>query len=187
MVAPSRENDEVQRFYKYYLGQAEGNASPDIYHSFRGQKGAGLGSFLASIFRRVFPYIKSGAKAVGEELYKSGVGVLRDNLEGKSMKASLKQRVHQAGTNLTDRAARKVEAMMGNGLSTRRRRRKAQSTRSSGKRRVNAKRRRKRPVKKRKTTVRRKRTKVSTLKRVVKAKKRHVKRKRGRKNKDIFC
>jgi len=183
MVVPSRENDEVQRFYQYYLGQAEGNASPDTYNSFRGQKGAGLGSFLASIFRRVFPYLKSGAKAVGEELFKSGVGVLRDNLEGKTMKASLKQRVHQAGTNLTDRAARKVESMMGDGLKTRKRRKKSQSTNSSGKRRVRSRSKRKRPVK----TTTKKKTKATNLKRAVKAKKNQVKNKRARKSKDIFC
>ena len=112
-------------YTSYYLRQAEG---AQYGGGFSGsQKGDGLGSFLGGLFRRVFPLLKSGAKAFGSEALSTGVGLLKDALTGKSMKESVRSRITDAGTNLTTKAARKMESMVGSGYKRRQRKRKSQS------------------------------------------------------------
>jgi len=141
---------------------------------------------LASIFRKIFPYIKSGARAFGEEVLTSGVGVLKDNLNGRPLKESLKARVTEAGHNLTNRAANKIETMVGSGgLKRRRRRRRTQSRAGVATKRMRA------SVKKnKKKTTRRKKapSKARKLKRRVRSKKQKPRKRRSKKAaKDIFC
>jgi hypothetical protein len=117
-----------EMYVQYYLDQAEGRGIGGNFKGLKGQKGNGLGSFLSGLFRSVFPYIKSGTKTIGNELFNTGVNLLRDNLNGKNFKESLKTRVTEAGNSLTSKAAKKLESMVGSGLKTRKRRRKTQST-----------------------------------------------------------
>jgi len=114
-------------YTQYYLEQALGRGLGGNFKGFKGQKGNGLAGFLSGIFRSVFPYIKSGTKAVGKEIFNTGINLLRDNLNGKPLKESVKTRVTEAGNTLTSKAARKLETMLGSGLKSRKRRRKAQS------------------------------------------------------------
>ena len=71
---------------------------------------------------------------MGKEALTTGVNLLRDVISGRSMKDSVRERVQQAGTNLTNKAAQKMESMVGSGYKKRKRKRTSQS-------RVNAKRR----------------------------------------------
>lgn len=109
----------------YYLHQAEGRYG-GAYHG-AAQKGDGLGSFLGGLFRRIFPLLRSGAQAVGKEALSTGVGLLKDALNGRPLKESVYDRVSQAGNNLTNKAAKTMESMVGSGYKRRKRKRKAQS------------------------------------------------------------
>jgi hypothetical protein len=131
----------------YYLRQAEGRYAGD----YRGntQKGDGLGSFLGGLFRRIFPLLSSGAKAVGKEALSTGIGILKDAITGRSMKESVRERISQAGTNLTTKAANKMESMVGSGYKKRKRRRRTQSRVSAKRRRVTQRRSRSRKSKRR--------------------------------------
>jgi hypothetical protein len=129
----------VQQLYDYYLQSSQGKFPTTFAATGRGQRGNGIGSFLAGLFRKVFPFIKSGAKAVGRELLTSGFEVVKDNFKGMSLKDSLKKRVREAGGNLTERAATKIDSMVGNGIKRRRKTSKSQlspgtSTKSTRKR-----------------------------------------------------
>jgi hypothetical protein len=167
--------DDVHKYYNYFLGSSKGNTATPLIYSRHGQKGAGLGSFLASIFRKVFPFIKSGAKAMGEEFLKSGVGVVSDNFRGKKLRDSLRDRVREAGTNLSDRAANKVESMLGGGIKRRRPSPRKQSTSRRGKKRTSGR------VGEKRSEKRRPASKAKALKK-------KVSKKRSKKKKcDIFC
>ncbi|KAF4520552.1 hypothetical protein B566_EDAN008751 [Ephemera danica] len=119
------------------------------------QKGEGLGSFLSNIFRTVLPLFKSGAKAVGKQALSTGVGLLKDALNGKPVKESFRNRVTEAGQNLTNKAATKVEQMVGNGYK-RGIKRKLPQSRGSAKRGKISKRRSAKSRKKRRSTNNRK-------------------------------
>ncbi|KAF4529786.1 hypothetical protein B566_EDAN018054 [Ephemera danica] len=109
----------------YYAQQAAGRTGGS-YHGVS-QKGDGLGSFLGGLFRRIFPLISSGAKAVGKEALSTGINLLKDALNGRPIKESMYDRVKQAGTNLTTKGARTLESMVGNGYKRGKRKRRAQS------------------------------------------------------------
>ena len=132
----------VDPYTEYYLRQAEGRDYGGSYTS-SSQKGDGLGSFLGGLFRRVFPLFKSGAKALGKEALSTGVNMLRDAITGKSMKDSMRTRITEAGGNLTTKAARKMESMVGSGYKRRNGQRTDQSQASIKRRRITAPQRRK--------------------------------------------
>lgn len=136
----------------YYMLQARGIEEGGIYKTGRIQKGEGLGSFLGALFRRVVPLFTSGAKVVGKQALSTGVEILKDALQGRAIKESVRERVTQAGTNLSEKAANKLQSMVGNGIRKRKRRTKVQSGPRRKRRKVS------RP-KKRKVTKRRRKTK----------------------------
>ena len=75
-----------------------------FYSGAQYQRGHGLGSIFASIGRAVLPLVKSGAKAVGRELLKSGSRIASDVLAGENVKRAAIRRAKQAGSNLLNRA-----------------------------------------------------------------------------------
>jgi hypothetical protein len=118
----------------YYLQQAEGRYGGQFHAA--SQKGDGLGQFLGGLFRRIFPLLSSGAKALGREAFSTGVGLLKDAMNGRPMKESMRERVTQAGSNLTTKAATKMESMVGNGYKKRKRKPRSQSRKGIKRRKV---------------------------------------------------
>jgi hypothetical protein len=92
-----------------------------IYHNPSFQRGRGLGSFLAGLFRAAVPLFKSGAKAVGKQALASGIDLARDYAFSPSAredpKAAFKHRLGQAGDALTEKWKEKVSRMTDAGQS----------------------------------------------------------------------
>ena len=83
-------------YVDYYTRQAGSGVGP-VFVGSPYQRGHGIGNFLSSLFRTVFPLVKSGAKAIGKEALNAGFGVLRDQINRKPLKTSLKNRMRAAG------------------------------------------------------------------------------------------
>lgn len=101
------------------------NQSGDGLNFYQGsslQKGYGFGGIFRSLFRAAVPLFKSGAKAVGKQLFHTGVDVLNDLSQGENIKVAAKRRFKEAGKNLTDKAAVKVKSMIGSGRNKKRKR-----------------------------------------------------------------
>lgn len=122
----------------YYIRQAEGHYHGGPYGA-TGQKGLGLGSFLGNWIRRLFPLLRSGAKAVGSEAVSTGFNVLRDFINGKPLKDSVGDRINEAGQNLSKKASTKLKTMMGSGYNRSKRKRKRQSTSVAKRRKISKK------------------------------------------------
>lgn len=101
------------------------------------------GSFLSGLFRAVIPIVKKSTSALGQELLKSGVGVLNDVWRKGDLKTAQTRRGKEFISNISNRVS---DHMFGGGL--------AYPTRVTVKR-VQSKRTTK-PRKTRKTTVKRK-------------------------------
>lgn len=97
-------------YTSYYVKQAQTGLGARYNHQ---QTGHGLGNFLASMFRSVFPYVRSGFKALKDEVLTGGLGVLSDAVRRVPMQESLTNRVRNMGHGLTERAVRKVSNMTG--------------------------------------------------------------------------
>ncbi|XP_059491049.1 uncharacterized protein LOC132205790 [Neocloeon triangulifer] len=105
-------NNELGRYLDYYAAQAEGRGVGGSFKGYKLQRGNGVGSFIANLFRKILPYVKNGAAALGSELLNTGVGVLRDTLNGADVKNSIKERVTTAGTNLGGKASTQIQNAM---------------------------------------------------------------------------
>ena len=93
-------------YENYYVGQV-GRGHP-VFTGARTQRGYGLGGILGGLFRSAMPLIKRGAKALGREALRTGVGIAQDALDGKNVKKAAKSRLLHAGRNLTNKAVRSV-------------------------------------------------------------------------------
>jgi hypothetical protein len=137
---------DAEKYLNFYIHRGEGRGLGGGFKNLRVQRGDGLGSILSGALKRIYPLIKSGAKFFGSELLDTGIGILRDNIAGKSMKESVRSRVTAAGTKLTNKAASKLESMVGSGLKAPRKRKRAQSKRSTRKKTTSKKRRKQKDI-----------------------------------------
>ena len=96
-------NNDYQNFYSQ-------NGGMRVFTGQKYQKGYGLGNVLSGLFRSAVPLLKKGAISLGKTALKTGLNVAKDGLEGKSIKASFKDNLKQAGldvmNNVVDRVAR---------------------------------------------------------------------------------
>ncbi|GFS29128.1 uncharacterized protein F54H12.2 [Trichonephila inaurata madagascariensis] len=100
-------------FEDYYIHQS--GSGLGYYQGTPLQKGYGFGGLFRSLFRAAVPLFKSGAKAVGKQLFHSGVDVLNDISKGDNFKVATQRRLKEAGRNLTEKASNKVKTMIGSG------------------------------------------------------------------------
>ena len=103
------------RYYAYYLRQAGGEIGPIYRASYGVQKGRGIGSFLAGLWRLAKPLVYSGLKSVGREALSSASKIVTD-IGTKPVKEIVRTRLTEAGENLRTKAEQKVKAMSGSGL-----------------------------------------------------------------------
>lgn len=108
-------------FEDYYVQQT--GRGLNYYQGSSYQRGYGLGGLFRSFFRAAVPLFKSGAKAVGKQLFHSGVDVLNDMTKGQDLKTAAKRRLKEAGNVLADKASIKVKNMIGSGKRNKKRRR----------------------------------------------------------------
>lgn len=106
----------AEQYVAFYTNRYDNQNLGGTLRAVRVQKGAGLGDFFANAFRKFFPYLKNGAKALGGQLLNTGIGLLRDTINGKNMRDSMRERVTAAGNDLTERAAASLGKMVGSGL-----------------------------------------------------------------------
>lgn len=108
-------------FEDYYVQQT--GSGLNYYQGAAFQRGYGFGGLFRSLFRAAAPLFRSGAKAVGKQLFHSGVNMLNDLSQGENFKMAAKRRLKEAGQNLTDKAAVKVKSMIGSGRRNKKRKR----------------------------------------------------------------
>lgn len=97
-------------FESYYVNQA--GAGLPVYRGSTVMRGHGIGSFLAGLFRSVFPVLKSAGRAVLTQAANAGANVLHDVVSGQTpLRDSLKRRVEDAGQQLRTKLDAKVARM----------------------------------------------------------------------------
>jgi len=90
----------------------------------RYQRGAGLGSFFASLFRSLLPAAKSigksAVKAIGKKALSTGAKIASDVASGRNFKEAAKEHGEEAAHSLLTQAATKLTgAQTGTGLGKR--------------------------------------------------------------------
>lgn len=99
-------------YLRYYAQQA-GSGVNNVYRGAEYQRGHGIGSFLGGLFRTVTPLLKSGARALGREAFKSGIGLVGDIVHNVPPKVAAKNRIRELTGNLKRKADLKIDDLMG--------------------------------------------------------------------------
>ena len=87
----------------HYIAYYDNQVGYGIDHVFVGspyQRGNGIGSFLAGLFRKAVPLLTRGAKTIGKEALHTGINVLGDLTQSVPFKESLKSRSKETTSNL---------------------------------------------------------------------------------------
>lgn len=126
----------MSQYIQYYDEQVGGGRG-GVRNVFAGstyQRGRGVGAWLGGLFRKILPYLASGAKAVGKETLRAGLNVFDDVAnDGANFNEAVKFRARESSKNLKRKAADKIaDIMKGSGYKTTPRKRKRQSRKTSG-------------------------------------------------------
>ena len=73
------------------------------------QRGSGIGSIFASLFKRVLPFLNQASNHIGKAALKTGANVLADTASGQRFQDSLKSRVKETGRQLKRDAVNKLQ------------------------------------------------------------------------------
>ena len=73
------------------------------------QKGSGIGSIFASLFKRALPFLSRASNHIGKAALKTGANVLADTASGQNFQDSLKTRVKETGRQLKRDAVNKIQ------------------------------------------------------------------------------
>ena len=92
---------DAKAYQEYYLRQT-GKGYP-VFAGRRYQRGHGLGSIIGNLFKSAVPMLKKGAKAIGKEALRTGLGIASDVMEGQNIKQAAETRVKGAGRNLVQK------------------------------------------------------------------------------------
>lgn len=92
---------DAKAYQEYYLRQS-GKGYP-VFAGRQHQRGHGLGSIIGNLFKSAVPMLKKGAKAIGKEALRTGLGIASDVVEGQNIKQAAQTRVKGAGRNLVQR------------------------------------------------------------------------------------
>lgn len=106
------ENERI--WVQYFMNQAiQTGHGLDGFQGLPYQRGHGLGSFFARLFRSILPVAKrvgkSALKNVGKEALSLGANVAGDLVKGKQFKDSVEEHGREAAGNLLQRAGRTVK------------------------------------------------------------------------------
>lgn len=98
----------------YYHSQfGNGRGVPSVFVGSSRQRGHGLGSWFAGLFRSALPLLAKGARAVGKEALRAGVNILDDVAENNvGFKEAFHNRVSESGLNLKRKARDKIHKLM---------------------------------------------------------------------------
>ena len=84
--------DASRSMYENYYVSQSGNGMP-IFEGHRGQRGHGLGSMLAGLFRGAIPMLKRGLAIFGKQALRTGLEVANDVADGRDWRDSARQHV----------------------------------------------------------------------------------------------
>ena len=100
--------------YEKYYDPSDGRDGgiPQVFAGSCYQRGHGIGSFLGGLFRKIFPYLRKGARAVGKEALRAGINVMEDVENDTPLRESLRTRFRESRGNLKRKAEEKIASLM---------------------------------------------------------------------------
>eukprot|EP00057_Strongylocentrotus_purpuratus_P003423 XP_003726621.1 PREDICTED: uncharacterized protein F54H12.2-like [Strongylocentrotus purpuratus] len=89
-------------------GRGGGGGLP-VFRGARMQRGYGLGSMLKGLLRSAIPIVKSGGKLLGKKAWQTGLNVVRDVANGKSLASATTSNLKKLGQQFTSNSSGRVK------------------------------------------------------------------------------
>ena len=102
----------TEHYKQYYINQALQKGGGPYFAGRLFQKGAGIGSIFASLFKRALPFLSSASSQIGKVALKTGANVLADTVSGQRFQDSLKNRLRESGRELKRNAINKLQSTL---------------------------------------------------------------------------
>ena len=113
-------------YKQYYLNQALQKGGGPYFAGRLFQKGSGIGSIFASLFKRALPFLSRASNHIGKVALKTGANVLADTVSGERFQDSLKNRVKESGRQLKRDAINKLQNTLTSQTGSGRKRKRAE-------------------------------------------------------------
>lgn len=103
----------MSHYIAYYDAQVGEGGIDHVFVGSPYQRGHGIGSFLAGLFRRALPLIKSGARSIGKEVLRAGVNIMDDvTTHHVPFKQAFRDRARETSGTLKRKAEDKIDRLM---------------------------------------------------------------------------
>jgi hypothetical protein len=73
------------------------------------QRGHGIGNLLRGLAKSTLPLLKQGGKMLGKQLLNTGVGIVKDVMDGENLGVSARKNFKQGGLNLLSNLSAKID------------------------------------------------------------------------------
>ena len=98
MTVPYSIDSSANHYSHYYSRQAGGGIS--IFRGKTVQHGSGLGGVFSKVFKGIAPILKQVAKSAGKQVLNTGTKVIKDVIDGVSLKDSATKNFSEGGKML---------------------------------------------------------------------------------------
>jgi hypothetical protein len=100
-MKPTHHHD-TKAYYDYYIHQAR--EGYPVFAGRRYQRGHGLGSIFGGPFKAAMPLLKKGAKTLERGALKTGLNIVGDVVQGRTIKQAAESQLKSIGENLFQKA-----------------------------------------------------------------------------------
>jgi hypothetical protein len=98
MLVPYYPDESKEAYHNYYVNQA--GRGIGVFQGSTVQRGHGIGNLLQGLAKSTLPLLKQGGKMLGKQLLNTGVGIVKDVMDGRSLAQSTRENFKEGGLSL---------------------------------------------------------------------------------------
>jgi hypothetical protein len=107
MLVPYYPEESKEHYHNYYVNQI--GRGFGVFEGSTIQHGHGIGSLLRGLANSTLPLLKQGGKMLGKQLLNTGVGIVKDVMDGRNFADSTRENFKEGGLALLDNISSKLQ------------------------------------------------------------------------------
>jgi hypothetical protein len=107
MLVPYYPAKSKETYHNYYVNQV--GRGFGVFQGSTIQRGHGIGNLLRGLAKSTLPLLKQGGKMLGKQLLNTGVGIVKDVMDGENLGVSARKNFKQGGLNLLSNLSAKID------------------------------------------------------------------------------
>ena len=107
MLVPYYPEESKDHYNHYYINQV--GRGLGVFQGSTIQRGHGIGSLLRGLAKSTLPLLKQGGKMLGKQLLDTGVGIVKDVMDGRNLKRSAEENLKEGGLALLSNISSKLQ------------------------------------------------------------------------------